>query len=273
MPVSAPGFELVRPIEAGQVRHALFDFDGTISLIREGWQGIMVPLMVRTLLQTPRHEPEEEVETLVSEYVARTTGVQTIYQMIGLAEMVAERGGTPRDPLEYKREYLERLWERIRGRVEGLKAGAVSRADLMVPGAAEALEALRSRGVRLYLASGTDVEYVRDEAAALGVADAFEGRIYGAVENWRDYSKAQIIAEIIREHGLRGPELVTFGDGYVEIEETAKVGGLAVGVASDEVRRGGLIDAWKRERLIRAGAHIIVPDLAGYGELTRYLCG
>ena len=45
----------------------------------------------------------------------------------------------------------------------------------------------------------------------------------------------------------------------MEIRETRKRGGLAVGVASDEVRRFGLNSA-KRSRLIRAGADLIVPD-------------
>ena len=44
-----------------------------------------------------------------------------------------------------------------------------------------------------------------------------------------------------------------FGDGYVEIENVKAVGGVAVGVASNEKEREG-IDQWKRERLIQAGA-------------------
>ena len=41
-------------IERGHIRHALFDFDGTVSLIREGWQQVMTSMMVELLLQTPR---------------------------------------------------------------------------------------------------------------------------------------------------------------------------------------------------------------------------
>ena len=33
-------------------RYVLFDFDGTISLIREGWQGIMAGLMLQWLSET-----------------------------------------------------------------------------------------------------------------------------------------------------------------------------------------------------------------------------
>jgi len=264
--------ECVRPdFPRGTMRHALFDFDGTLSLIRQGWQSVMIPMMVEVLVQTPRHEPQEELQRLVREFVDRTTGVQTIYQMMGLQEMVRERGGDAQDPLDYKRQYLERLSEHIRGRIEALRAGSAAPRDLTVRGAREMLEALDAHGVTCYLASGTDVGYVRDEATALGLAEFFEGRIYGAVDDWKSYSKAKVIQQILSENGLEGPELVTFGDGFVEIEETVRAGGTAVGVASDEVRQDGRVDPWKRERLIAAGAHLIVPDFGRYHELLRAL--
>lgn len=255
----------------GRIRHALFDFDGTLSLIREGWQGVMIPMMVELLLETPAHESEAELTAVVREFVTRLTGEQTIYQMIQLAEEIAKRGGRPEDPLVYKRLYLERLWERIKSRVADLKAGRVAPDDLMVPGSREMLEALRTRGVRCYLASGTDEPYVRDEAAALQITSYFAG-IYGAQDDYRRFSKRLLIERIIQEHALSGPEFVAFGDGFVEIEDTVRVGGIAVGVASDEVRRNG-IDAWKRSRLIQAGAHIIVPDFRGHEALVGYLFG
>ncbi len=47
-----------------------------------------------------------------------------------------------------------------------------------------------------------------------------------------------------------GEQLLAFGDGYVEIENTKEVGGLAVAVASDEANNGsGRMDEWKRDRL------------------------
>jgi hypothetical protein len=47
----------------------------------------------------------------------------------------------------------------------------------------------------------------------------------------------------------------------VEIEFTKAVGGVAVGVASDEEKHGsGVMDPDKREHLLRAGADAIVPD-------------
>jgi len=64
--------------------------------------------------------------------------------------------------------------------------------------------------------------------------------------------------------------LATLGDGPVEIRETRKRGGLAIGVASDEVRRYGLNDA-KRPRLIRAGADVIIPDFSQADALLGLL--
>ncbi|MCX7671641.1 MAG: HAD family hydrolase [Anaerolineae bacterium] len=262
--------EIIHPdIVRGRIRHALFDFDGTLSLIREGWQGVMIPLMVEWLLETPNHESEAELTALVTDFVTRLTGKQTIYQMIQLAEEVAKRGGTPLDPLAYKYIYLDRLWARICHRVEALKAGRVPPDEMMVPGGRAMLQALVSRGVRCYLASGTDEPYVLDEAAALGISAYFVG-IYGARDDYKSFSKKILIDRIIAENHLSGPEFVAFGDGFVEIEDAKRVGGIAVGVASDEVRRTG-IDEWKRNRLIQAGADLIVPDFREYEELVRYL--
>jgi phosphoglycolate phosphatase len=260
--------EVINPNAArGRFRSALFDFDGTLSLIREGWQGVMIPMMVEVLLALKTGESEAELNALVAEYVARLTGKQTIYQMIELAEQVRRRAGTPLDPLEYKRQYLVRLWERIKGRVAELKAGVISPENMLVPGSLKVLEGLRAHRVTCYLASGTDEPYVKDEAAALGLPRYFGDRIHGAQDDYRRYSKAMVIESILQNHNLHGPELVTFGDGFVEIENTKAVGGVAVGVASNEAAREG-IDEWKRARLIAAGADLIVPD---FREADRLL--
>ena len=282
--------EIINPhVPRGYIRHALFDFDGTISLIREGWQEVMIRMMVEVLLETPpldplarkrsdlrsglaqgrQHETEEELYGVVTEFVDRLTGKQTIYQMIQLCEEVRQRGGKPLEPLKYKWMYLDRLWERISGRVAGLKSGEIEPDEMMVPGAALMLEALRSRGVPCYLASGTDQVYVLDEAVALGLSSYFAG-IYGALEDYQNYSKRMIINRILDDNHLSGPELVAFGDGYVEIEDTKAVGGIAVGIASDETTRCG-VNEWKRRRLIEAGADVIIPDFRQHQQLVAYL--
>jgi len=248
----------------------LFDFDGTISVIREGWQDIMVPMMVEELMKTPEHEDEIALQNYVREYVYQLTGKDTIYQMIRLAEEVEKRGGKPLDPLDYKREYHHRLWNRIEHRVAGLKSGRIDPHEMVIEGAIELLEDLYSRGLDMYLASGTDHQYVVDEAKALGIDNYFGDRIYGALDNYWERSKALVIKGILETNNLRGDSLLCFGDGFVEIENCKEVGGLAIGVASDEVNRRG-INEWKRERLIRAGADIIIPDYTNISALTELL--
>jgi phosphoglycolate phosphatase-like HAD superfamily hydrolase len=263
--------EVINPhVERSHIRFALFDFDGTISLIREGWQGVMIPMMVEVLLDTPRHESETALTQVVTEFVTRLTGKQTIYQMLQLAEEVKKRGGTPLDPLDYKHEYLRRLWTRIEDRVADLKAGRESPKDFIVPGALDMLAALCDRDVTCYLASGTDRPYVLDEAGVLGLPTYFGDHIYGALDDYQNFSKRIVIERILRENRLAGPELVAFGDGFVEIEDTKAVGGIAVGVASNEATRQG-IDAWKRERLIQAGADLIIPDFREHEAMVTYL--
>ena len=272
MPTSLPAeIEIVRSdIMLGEIRHALLDFDGTLSLIREGWQQVMVPMMVDYLMATPNHEPREELARIARDFVDRLTGKQTIYQMLQLVKEVRLRGGTPLDALAYKKEYLDLLWERIAHRVRGLKDGSIEREEMLVPGCLRMLEGLRQRGVTCYLASGTDLPYVRDEASALGLVPYFEERIYGALDEWENFSKAMVIQQILDENDLSGSALVTFGDGFVEIENTVEVGGIAVGVASNEAERRG-IDTWKRERLVRAGAHLIIPDFCQSASLLEFL--
>ncbi len=254
----------------GKFRFALFDFDGTLSLIREGWPGVMIPMMVTILQATNSGETEAEITACVTEFVERLTGKQTMYQMIALAEEVAKRGGTPLDPLAYKKQYLDLLWERIEYRVAGLKARTINPLDMMVPGAETVLKELRRRDVTLFLASGTDQPYVLDECAALGLSGYFNGGIYGALDDYQTFSKKILIERLFAEHHLHGAELVTFGDGFVEIENTREVNGVAVGVATDEVGRA-VVDPWKRNRLIEAGADIIIPHFGHAEALVAYL--
>ncbi|HEY4311975.1 MAG TPA: HAD family hydrolase [Pirellulales bacterium] len=268
---SAGTIEVLRPdFPRGEFRAAMFDFDGTLSLIRRNWQAVMIPMMVDVLAETGSGESREKLHEHVEEYVMRLNGKQTIYQMMQLADEVKARGATPRDPLEYKHQYHDLLWAQVGQRIDALKQGRVPPDDLTVPGSRRLLTQLRDRGVKLYLASGTDLKYVRDEVAVLGLTEFFGEHIYGALDDYRSFSKAMIIEQIIRDMNVGAHQLLAFGDGFVEIEETRRAGGVAVGVASDEEARQG-INAWKRERLIRAGADIIIGDYRQQDELLALL--
>ena len=254
----------------GGYRAALFDFDGTLSYLRCRWPQVMIPMMADVLVAAGARESRDELLSLVEEFVMRLNGKQTIYQMIQLAEEVRKRGGEPLEPLEYKRRYHDLLLADMGDRVARLQRGETPPDDWTAPGSRALLEALRSRGLTLYLASGTDLNYVRDELAALQLNEFFEDRVYGALDDYEKFSKAMIVRQIVAEHAIAPGELLGFGDGYVEIEEVRRAGGAAIGVASDEERRAG-VNAWKRKRLIDAGAHAIVPDYRDLDPLLSAL--
>ena len=162
--------ENVRPgVSARHARVVLFDFDGTLSLIRSGWMSVMVPMMVEILADLNSGESEEQLRGLVEEFVWRLTGKETIYQMIAFAEAVEARGGKALDPLAYKKMYLDLLWGKIEKRVEALRHGKADPEEFMVPGSRALLERLRDKGLKMYLASGTDEIYMKEEARLLGV--------------------------------------------------------------------------------------------------------
>lgn len=264
--------EIIRPIHLDRPpAHALFDFDGTLSLIREGWPEIMVPMMVEVLQETGTAESAEDLSKLAYDFVMKLTGKQTIYQMMRLAEEVQQRGGRPRPPAEYKQMYHERLMDRIRSRREDLRSGRTAPSDMLVPGSLPMLDLLRERGVRLYLASGTDEYYVREEVELLRLNPYFQQHVYGALEDYKAFSKAQVIDRILAENAVDGATLLGFGDGYVEIQNVKNVGGTAVAVASDERNRSGKPDAWKRDRLIGVGADMVIPDFQDSKILLDYL--
>ena len=245
----------------------LFDFDGTLSLIREGWPAIMLGMFME-MLPKRAGEDAEGVRRMLFNDMMELNGKQTIYQMIRFAERVKERGGEPQEPLWYKHEYLRRLEVKIRDRIVALQDGMPA-LKYLVLGSTELLENLERRGMKLYLASGTDEPFVKREAELLGLTRYFGEHIYGAKDDYKSFSKKMVIERLLRENSIPGERLLAFGDGYVEIQNTKEVGGLAVAVATDEAYNGmGRVDEWKRQRLLGVGADVVIPD---YRDATRLL--
>ncbi len=267
-------------ISLAQIKHAVFDHDGTISTLRQGWEEIMVPMMVKAILGDDYETADEtlyhKARNRVLDYIDKSTGIQTIVQMEALVEMVKEfgivRADKILDKLGYKEIYNNALMELVNRRIEKFKNGELDINDYTIKGSLEFLETLKKRGIKLYLASGTDRHDVIAEAEALGYAGLFDGGIHGSVGDVTKYSKKMVIEKIMADNKLQGPDLVVFGDGPVEIRECRKRDGIAVGIASDEIRRHGL-SAEKRTRLIKAGAHVIVPDLSQHETLIELLFG
>lgn len=256
-----------------EISHVVFDFDGTLSLVREGWPDVMLPMFQEFLPESSQHSVEDDRKMLLDDMM-KLTGKQTIYQMMQFADRVKARGGQPLDPLEYKHEYLRRLDKRIKSRHEALQSGATKRDEYLVYNSIELLEILRELGMNIYLASGTDEQFVKSEAEMLGIEEYFGPHIYGAQDDYKSFSKKMVIDRILRENSIDGSKLLSFGDGYVEIENTKEVGGLAVAVASDEANNGsGRFDLWKKERLKQVNADLFIPDFRDIKILIEIILG
>jgi phosphoglycolate phosphatase-like HAD superfamily hydrolase len=269
--VEGTSIEIFNEVERGRITHAVLDFDGTISLIRDGWQNIMVPLMVELLMETPNSGDENELRQMVIEYVDRLTGKQTIYQMIRLAEEIEKRGGSPKDPLEYKQMYNDRLLPAVNARIHDLERGVLSADSLMTKGSRAFLELLKANGIRMYLASGTDIEFVKHEADVLDVATYFDGGIFGALREYKLFSKEKVIQNILGRFNLKGSSLLVVGDGNVEIMNAKGVGAIALGIYSEE-NNDFEMNSDKRAKLICAGADILAHDFCEADQLVGYLC-
>lgn len=184
------------------------------------------------------------------EYIARLAGKDTVHQMNAFADHVRRLGGAARTGAEYKAELMETI-----NRIRMARLAAPHPERLLVPGTVELLKALRAAGVRTYLASGSAHEDIVYDSKVLGITEYFDG-IYGSAPGVPN--KREVLRQIV-DYGVEPAEILTFGDGNAEIEETVRIGGVAVGVATDE-EACLEVDPKKRAWLIAAGAHYIIPN-------------
>ena len=244
------------------VTTVLFDFDGTISTLRNGWEMVMEPLMVELL-------GEDSIE-LVRTYISESTGVQTIHQMKWLANEVKKRHGSAESPWVYKAEYNRRLMENVSKRRASLSDGSAKREDYLIAGSDALLRELKGRGVDLLVASGTDDPDVKAEVSLLGLDKHFF-HVAGAPVGVESCSKDAVIRGLLSS-GVSGQRLAVVGDGKVEIAIGRENGARTLGLASDENARKG-INAVKQERLAKAGADIITGDFLGLDILMNFFMG
>lgn len=147
--------EILNPFvefRVGHIEYALIDSDGTISVVRQGWEEVMIPLMVEMICDS--NPPTRCIENEVEQYVESSAGILTIKQMEWLAVAVRKYGiaKRPRSACEYKRIYNQRLLVGVNQRLENLRNGELRPDDLMIAGARAFLEGLRERNVTMYLA-------------------------------------------------------------------------------------------------------------------------
>ena len=135
---SQTGLEILHPdrLPGGRVQAAIFDFDGTFSTLRCGWEEVMRPMMLEYI---GGGQADDALRRRVDEYIDQSTGIQTVYQMRWLAEQVdAANGGDPgRDEWWYKDEYNRRLMQRVGERIRRLESGEDRPEQYLIAGAVD----------------------------------------------------------------------------------------------------------------------------------------
>jgi phosphoglycolate phosphatase len=261
--------EIIHPWpEPYQISHVVFDFDGTLSWLRHGWPTLMHNLF-RSYYPQDTRESEEQIRQKLDSIIYGLNGKPTIFQMSRFAELLASMGMTSPDPEQLREQYQKRLDQAITLRLDKIRKGEVSPDQYLVYGARSFLEALFSQGIKLYILSTTLENRVLEEAACLQISPFFQGNIFGGTGNPLAFSKKKVFEELLKKEKIQATQLLSLGDGPVEIYETRKLGGLTIGVASNEESNGpGIPDAGKRMRLIDAGAHLIISDFRNADKLA-----
>jgi len=222
-----------------KVKAVVCDFDGTFSTLRCGWEAVMKRMMTKYLSD----------EAWIDDFIGETTGVQTILQMkvfleelkrrsrgdrpTGATAADAQKRVTSDDPWFYKNEYNDMLMESVAVKRDDVLAGRTPASAYHVPGALLFLQALRTRGVKIYFASGTDEADVQAEAASLGFAGFADG-IAGALPKSESCAKEAALKRLVEQAGVEPGELAVVGDGKVEIALGHALGARTIGVATNE---------------------------------------
>jgi len=256
-----------------EIRLIVFDFDGTLSWLRHGWPGFMSDVF-RENYPFPVTQTEEELRSHFLHEILTLNGKPSIYQCQRFVDLVSERGGPALDAEALRAEFQRRLDDAIARRMEAIRVGAEPASQYVIHGAYPFLERLAAKGLTLAILSTTVQERVVEEAELLGISSFFGRHIYGGTGDPLRFSKRAIFERLLEEERLPGAQLLSFGDGPVELRDTKELGGLAVAVCSDEDRNGsGLIDPHKRSTLFAAGAVAAIPDYRDAGALLDFLLG
>lgn len=242
----------------------MFDFDGTLSLLRGGWLELMVDWMDGWLSRHARTgETAAQRRAVIARECAALNGRPTWMQMDWLRNELILRGAAAvRSTDDFAGEFQRALVAKSAWRCERVRSGECGVDDVLVPGARRFLIDCRRAGWTLALVSGTEMIYVAPESTFLGLDEFFEDRVFAPGPDVAKFTKAAVLDDLLSRHCLDGSQVIAFGDGPAEMVATRERGGIAMGIASDESARDGRMDAAKRDQLIAAGAHALLPDYA-----------
>jgi len=217
-------------------------------------------------------ETADEIRTHLFNEMYRFNGQPTPVFMAEMTRQITERGGQA-DPDELLNAFITPLDEMATERHRQLRAGEIPPDDLIVHGGRTLIEQLHTHGLKTLILSGNPHAQINMEAELLDLTRYCEGRVQGHVHA-DNFSKQTVLEQWMAEDGFTGDQLIMFGDGAAEIKATKNLGGLAIGICSDEDHNGsGIVDQSKRDILLPAGADAIIADYRHPELLTATLLG
>ncbi len=245
---------------------AAIDFDGTLSLVRMGWQVVMHEVMKRAL--APYHPHLDRIDAEITGYIARSTGQPSIIQMAWVDEHVHLYGGPHHGAQHYLDQFSHAMSDRINHRIATMTSNVTADRH-MIRGARAFLQRLTNRGVHIALVSGTEYHHLVRESTALGIAPFFDAGIFGPGAHAPGFTKAEAMAALVERYELLPGQLLSIGDGPVEISAGKSLDGYCIAVASDE--ETGELDIHKRTHLLHAGADAVIANFLPLDRLTTLL--
>ncbi len=196
---------------------------------------------------------------------------------VAFSEVLSSVGGRPPGWDEFVRMYAEdRLDEYIpRGvdKAEFWREFARRHAELrhpedrLIEGAREALEELRTMGMRIVVTTGrrTTREALWEELRRFGLAELVD-EVYTRGQHEPNsggmWHRHELIQKILEDFDVRPEEAVFVGDYWVDVESAKLAGVLSIGV---------LTGLEPKERLRRKGADHVIPGIWELPSLLRSL--
>jgi len=227
---------------------AVIDWDGTISLLREGWQKVMQEFIANYISSG---SPQKKDFDWAKNFIIKTLGENTIDQMLGIIEKSVKN---KRKILAEKlrREYRDILEEKIRAK--RIKQAKNNPDKFIVRGIAQFLEALKKRDIKILVFSGSEQNGkngIGQEARILRLEHYFDG-VFGYNGPVRPYNKDNVLKWVIKKYRIKDPsQILVVGDGPKEIKVGKKFGAITIGLMSKNITK---------EILIKSGADFVVYD-------------
>ena len=188
-----------------QIKGAIFDMDGTVVDSLGFWMFFWGKFGEK-YLNDPKFVPNEDTDKKIRTMIFSDAMV-VLKEEYSIDE-------DPKKMLEFSSDILLNFY----------KTEAKEK-----PGATEFLTYLKNKGVKMILASATDLEKIKVSLEATGLAKFFEA-ILSCAEIGYGKDKPNIYLEAMRILDLNADEICVFEDSYVALETAKKVGFKTVGL-------------------------------------------